>query len=181
MADPNVLRISYNPLYLQVRDYLLQDVDPQYGLLSALGVRDGTAAHSVYPAADYSNDGPEGDRTTCPTPFIIVYDSGKRRMDDHGRELEVVVEIHDDEDHGVQRWPGLLERLYLWLLGGKDAGGTMLRPFIPASDTMHRYSGSLYFKSESPSLPDTRYKTRLVQAMFCARATDRTSGRGIQG
>lgn len=176
---PNVLRVNYTDLYLQVRDFLLTDTDPTYGLVSALG--GGTA--SIYPRADFGDDGPTPDAAQTLTPFIVLYDGGARAMDEAGREMEVAIEVHDDLDHGIQRYPGLVLRLGLWLLGGRDAGGTKLPGFTPASDDMTRYTSRLYFKARSAALPDERYAggTRATQLILCARAMDRSSLRGYQG
>lgn len=177
MSNPNVLYGSYGEIMLQVRDFLLLDTDPQYGLLSALGA----GANSVYPRADFGSDGPTKSRADTPTPFLVLYYNGKRATDDFGREHRIIIEIHDDRDHGIQRLPGLLRRLYVYLLGGRDAGGTKLPGFRATNDDLNRYVSGLIFKEESPRLPDERLVTNIIQVMLCIHGQDRTSGRGTQG
>ncbi len=170
MSSPNVLRISWTPLDLQVRDRILADTDPAQGVLSALGAGE----NSVFPSATYTNDGPNPDPALCPRPFIVVYDGGKKARDKAGREAQVILEVHDDPDAGRLRWPGIVFRLYRWLSSDQF-------PWQPASDQMHRYLSGLYFQSESPHLDDERYNTQMTQIILACLTLDRTSNSGRQG
>lgn len=178
MSDPSapLITLAYDgtPLDVQVAAQLAQDSDPTVGLVPALGQRpDDTGArsgaHSVYP--NFTTDGPSGERDLCPTPFLIVAPGGVRAIDKLLREVRVVVEVHDDEDMGRQRWPGIVKRVkqvvtrFGWL---------------PTPDSEWFYQGGLAFEDESPpGLHDERYNTSVVQLIFTVRAQDVTSGGGI--
>lgn len=167
MAAPVILANSTNPLYQQVLAYLATDTDPTQGLLAALG----QGADSLYP--NLTTSGPDKDRTICPTPFILVAPGGKRAKDRQLREERLIVEIHDDADHGAERWPGLFERL-IYLL--------VQEAWPPTMSGGTRYIGGLYYTEESPpDLPDTRFDTNVIQLLLGVTCQDRTSGRGYAG
>ncbi len=167
MSTPIVLPVVGTPLYRQALAYLTTDTDPVAGLLAALG----QGVNSLYP--NYLTDGPSADRTICPTPFVIVVPGGKRVIDRTGREEKIVFEIHDDEDHGEQRYPGIVARI-IYLFSGLQ--------WRPASDANHTYMSGLIFDEESPPfLPDQRFDTRQVQLIFSCKLIDKTSQRGYNG
>ncbi len=167
MSGPIILTVPGMPLYRQVITYLATDTDPTQGLVAALG----NGVSSIYP--NFLTDGPTPDRTLCPTPFLIVTPGDMRAKDDRVREWRIVVEVHDDEDQGDQRWPGLLLRVKSWLC---------VEEYRPVADAAALYRSGLMFEGESPpNLPDTRYQTQVVQAQFLCRGLDRTSGHGSNG
>lgn len=167
MSEPIILPSSGTPLYRQVLAYLATDTDPTTGLIAALG----QGVNSLYP--NFTTDGPSSDRTKCPTPFIIVVPGGMRAKDKSGREHRIIVEIHDDLDHGDQRWPGILAHLKQLI---------SIQQWRPESDVVNRFTTGLYFDEESPpNLPDQRNETNVVQVIFACMSLDRTSGRGYGG
>lgn len=167
MPNPIVLPAIGTPLYRQVLAYLATDTDPTQGLLAALG----QGVNSLYP--NYTTDGPSADRSLCPTPFVLVVPGGKRVVDRTGRDEKIVFEVHDDEDQGEQRYPGIVNRL-ITLISALQ--------WRPTSDAGHTYVGGLVFDEESPPfLPDQRFGTRQVQLIFSCRVIDKTSQRGYNG
>jgi hypothetical protein len=114
-GDPlNTLVVDGTPLDVQVAAYLAIDTDPTAGLVPALGQRmDDTGArsggNSLYP--NYATDGPAADRAACPTPFVVVSPGGVHAVDRMTREVRVLVEVHDTEDAGRTRWPGVVRRV----------------------------------------------------------------------
>lgn len=150
----------------QVRDHLVADTDPVLGLVPALGA----AANSIYP--NYETDGPSSKREVCPTPFVEAIYGGSRATDRLGRELRLFLEVHDAPEQGDIRWPGILARLKTVLI---------VNEWRLTNDALYRYTSGLYFESESPVLPDERYRTNVVRLTVCARALDRTSGHGYGG
>jgi hypothetical protein len=174
---PIVLPTNATALYRQVLNRLALDADPTAGLLAALGQRaadDGGPAsgvNSLYP--NFTTGGPSADRAQCPTPFVIAYDGGLRAIDRKVREARIFLEVHDDEDWGDQRIPGIIARMIFWLLE---------REWRPDNDTETIYGAGLSFESRSMALPDKRYNTQVVQlALVCSRVLDRTSSRGYNG
>ena len=166
--QPTILTSHGTPLYRQVQNYLQADTDLNFGLVGALG----NGAASIYP--NFTSDGPNKDRTICPTPFLLVVDGGIRKVDAGSREFKVIIEVHDDPDHGDIRWPGLLERVKDWLINQNL--------FRPVNDVWGRYSGGVYFDEQSPPwLPDERFDTNMVQLIVAARGMDRTSNKGYNG
>jgi hypothetical protein len=163
---PIILSAPGTLFWDQVRDHLIADTDPAVGLVPALG----QGANSVYP--NYETNGPSSERELCPTPFVLSLYGGSRATDRLGRELRLHLEVHDDPNQGDIRWPGLLARLKQVLI---------IAEWRLANDTLYRYTSGLYFESESPLLPDERYHTNAVRLTVCARAMDRTSGRGYGG
>ncbi len=173
MSQPIILTPPTNSAVMtlaqQIAALLASDTDPSQGLVAALGL----GAKSIYPNYEAST-APSGDRTICPTPFVLVTPAGRRRLDDQLREDRVVIEIHDDPDHGMLRWPGLLWRVK-WLLFHQE--------FRPVTDGLGtNWRGGVQFDQESPpELPDERYDTNLIQLFVFAKCQDRTSGRGHAG
>jgi hypothetical protein len=179
-TPPLILSTNATPLYQLAINQLALDTDPAVGLLVGLGQRNPDppaapnqplGAYSLYP--NFSTSGPSPDRTICPTPFVIAYDGGLRALDRKVREARIFFEIHDDEDMGNQRIPGIIARINFWLLE---------REWRPTSDSETIYGAGLSFESRSPALPDKRYNTQVVQlAHICSRVLDRTSSRGYNG
>lgn len=172
MADPTILPYDGTPLDLQVATQLAQDAT----LIAALGQRLGdngvaSGANSVYP--NYTTDGPSDDRRTCPTPFLVVLPGGTRAIDRVQREVRVAIEVHDDHGAGRQRWPGILRQVKTLLLRSG---------WRPLSDSDTSYQSGLYFDDESPpGLEDNDWHTIMVQLVCACRASDMTSGAGING
>jgi hypothetical protein len=168
MPDPIILTTGVGvPLYQQVLAYLATDIDPTTGLIAALG----QGVNSLYP--NFTTDGPGADRTKCPTPFLVVVSGGMRAKDRRGREHRIIIEVHDDPDHGDQRWPGILTRL-------KQIIST--QQWRPESDDVNRFTTGLYFDEESPpNLPDNRNETLVIQIIFACMSLDRMSDRGYGG
>ncbi len=164
MTTPITLAVIGTPLYRQILAVLATDTDPSQGLLVALG----QGVNSLYP--NYTTNGPSPDRTLCPTPFVIVTPGGKRATNKAGRDIRIIVEVHDDEDHGETRTPGVVARItYLLSQSG----------WRPANDVQTTYMSGLIFEEESPPfLPDQRYMTRTTQIILVCQAIDRTSHRG---
>jgi hypothetical protein len=174
-GDPlNTLVVDGTPLDVQVAAYLATDTDPTAGLVPALGQRmDDTGArsgaNSLYP--NYATDGPAADRAACPTPFVVVAPGGVHAVDRMTREVRVLVEVHDDADAGRTRWPGIVRRVK-WLLTRTN--------WRPLSDGEYTYIAGLALDDESPpGLHDDRYNTDVTQLIFSVRASDLTSGGGI--
>jgi len=174
-GDPLItLAVDGTPLDLQVAAYLASDTDPTAGLVPALGQRmdDNGArsgANSIYP--NYLTDGPTSDRESCPTPFVVVAPGGVRGVDKMTREARVIVEIHDTGDAGRTRWPGIVRRLK-WLLTRNS--------WFPLSNGEYSYISGLALDDESPpGLHDDRYNTDVTQIIFSVKASDVTSGGGI--
>lgn len=167
MSAPIILPSVGNPLYRQLLTYLATDTDPTQGIIPALG----QGANSLYP--NFTTDGPSNDRTQCPAPFLIVDSGGVRAKDRSGRENRIMIEIHDDPDHGDERWPGILARLKQII---------SINEWRPTNDGVNRYTTGLYFDEESmPNLPDNRYETNVLQVIFTCLSLDRTSGHGQAG
>ena len=164
---PVILPATTTPLYRQIIARIAQDTDPPQGILAALG----NGASSIYP--NYDTDGPSPDRTACPTPFLLVASLGKKKLDLLNREEQIAIEVHDDPDQGVLRWPGLLLRLKQFLL---------VKEWRPTNDDLATFRGGLYYDSESPpEFPDQRYNTTMTQLILCCQFSDVTSGRGQRG
>ncbi|HZC05483.1 MAG TPA: hypothetical protein VE338_07560 [Ktedonobacterales bacterium] len=174
-GDPlTTLTVDGTPLDLQVAAYLATDTDPTAGLVPALGQRmdDSGArsgANSIYP--NYVTDGPNADRSACPTPFLLVAPGGVHGVDRMTREVRVLVEVHDTEDAGRTRWPGILRRVK-WLL--------TRNAWRPVSDGEYTYMAGLALDDESPpGIKDERFDTVMTQLIFSVKASDLTSGGGI--
>lgn len=175
-GDPlNTLVVDGTPLDAQVAAFLATDTDPTAGLVPALGQRmDDSGArsgvNSIYP--NYTTDGPTADRDTCPTPFLLVAPGGVHAVDKLVREVRIVVEVHDAPDAGRTRWPGIVRRVKSQLTR---------TTWRPTSDGEYTYSaGGLALDEESPpGIVDTRYDTEVTQLIFSVKASDLTSGGGI--
>ena len=174
-GDPlNTLIVDGTPLDAQVAAFLATDTDPTLGLVPALGQRmDDSGArsgvNSIYP--NYATDGPAAARDTCPTPFVIVAPGGVHAVDKLVREVRVIVEVHDSPDAGRTRWPGIVRRVKSQLTR---------TTWKPAPDGEYTYIAGLALDEESPpGIVDTRYDTEVTQLIFSVKASDVTSGGGI--
>jgi hypothetical protein len=174
-GDPLItLVVDGSPLDVQVATHLAADTDPVAGLVPALGQRSDdtgarSGANSIYP--NFTTDGPSDERDLCPVPFVIVAPGGVRAVDKLAREVRVIVEVHDTEDMGRLRWPGIVKRLKQTLTRNG---------WLPTPDSEWFYQGGLAFEDESPpGMHDDRYNTSVVQMIFTVRAQDVTSGGGI--
>ncbi len=167
MPNPITLIVPGTPLYRQVIAWLSTDTDPLQGLVAALG----NGVNSMFP--NYTTSGPSPDPTLCPRPFLIVAPGGKRAKNEGMREETIVFEVHDDEDHGEARYPGIVGRLEYLM---------QTQNWRPTDDQWHRYLTGLYFEEASPPfLPDPRYGTRMQQIICKCDLRDTTSFRGYPG
>lgn len=163
---PNTLSVNGTPLYLQVRDYLCTDTDPDAGLVSALG--DGI--NSIFP--NNETDGPDADEEASPRPFLLVQSGGMEAADAFKRTWRVAIEIHVDPESGIEQWPGLVQRVKFWLCK---------QTYRPASDDLGVYRTGFQLERESRDDEAPEYGTRAVQIIFKVEGTDPTSFRGLQG
>lgn len=167
MPNPIILPVNppAYPLYRQIIQRLAGDTDPQQGIVPALG----NGANAIYP--NFDTDGPSTDRGICPTPFLIVASMGRTTMrDGPNREERIAIEIHDDPDQGMQRWPGLYLRVIQWL---------SVKEFRPTPDALAKYRSGMYYISESPpEWLDERYQTNMIQIILGCLLTDSASMHG---